>query len=489
MIDSAILRILNEKFDNRYDYLRLGFVKVSVEERKATVTFLVPEDVYDYSLKKEDIENIKSSVTEALGGGFSVFCKFEKIVLTEESVKSSLVEYMNKNFPLIIANIDFSRVKAEIGDEVNLHFVVPKNIRDYMQSVDFDKKIKAFLMEKLAVKAVISYEISEEYVPENRTDRSTRSGRYGKTVEVSDKRAVYGKLSDLHGPAMHISTLKGEGEDVLCCGKINYLSFKTRDESKKDTYKRFFKHYYTFSISDTTGFLNVFINTDEAIPALENGKDVVCRGRVSTREDAMNFSMYAKAVALCEVPYALIAEQTKPLDPPAEYSVLKPTPYEEVTYDQIGFDFYRTSNSRIVKTDACVTVSLKSLRNERVLVPYEIAMCRVEGGKITEYIHTFLKVAFSEVSEKANYANQKGYASPRLSTVIPDLIKFSAGHLLVGLNPAAALDLLNATAKPLRYLFKNEIHIIQSSSLKKEDLRDDGALSEAVALAHAFLKE
>ena len=115
-----------------------------------------------------------------------------------------------------------------------------------------------------------------------------------------------------------------------------------------------------------------------------------------------------------------------------------------------------------------VTLAVRSIKTERAVVPYEVAMCSVEDGKIKEYLHTFLKVAFTEDNEKAEYANRMGYASPRLSTVIPDLIKFSANRLIVGVNPSAALEVFNKIAKPLRYSFSNDVHVIQPAALKYE---------------------
>ena len=485
-----ILSVLHEEFGGKYDFLRLGNVRLMLEEKKAFVTFLVPEDVYDYSMKKEDVESIVASVKKAVGGVFSVVCRFEKIILSVESVKSELIEYMCKHFPLIAANCDFTKVSVEIGDDLVIGFVVPQNIKDYMQVVSFDDKMIAHFKEKFVMRTILRYEIRENEAQDASPDTSVRTGRYGKSVEVTNKAIVMGKLTDLHGSAVHISTLKGEGEDVVCCGTISYLAFKTRDEKKKADYKRFFKHYYTFSIGDTTGYLNIFVNTDVELPALVNGAEVVVRGRVNAREDSNNFSMYAKAVATCKIPYSLISEQTKPLEPPEEYSILTPQSYHEVSYDQMGFDLLGDAAApQVSRTASGVVVVLRSLKNERFFVPYEIALCEVEQGEIKQYMHTYFKVAFTDGSDKAIFANQKGYASPRLSTVIPDLVKFTAGKLLVGVNPTAAIDLLNVTAKPLRYLFRNDVHVIPQSALNGDAHKKGDALDEAVALAHIFIAE
>lgn len=484
-----ILSLLSEKFQGKYDYLRLGDVKIGVEEKKASVTFLVPEDIYDYSLNNDDIQAIKKAITEALGSGFSVYCRFEKIVLTEETVRSALIEFMAKNCPLIAANVDFSKLKVEIQNTLKFSFSVQKNIREYMELVGFDKRIKDFFRVKYVIETSLDYEITDDAPIVAATEGPARSGRYGKSVEVTDKILVFGKMSDLNDPAVHIATLKGEGEDAVCCGKINYLSFKSRDESKKDEFKKFFKHYYTFSIGDTTGYLNIFINTDTEYPALQNGSEVVVRGRVRTREETGNLSMYVKSLAFCKIPFSVIEEQTKPLDPPENYSVLTPKEYHEVSYDQIGFDFFKPKTTAHANLTPGLVLTIRGMKTEKFFVPYEIAMIKVANGRITEYLHTYLKVAFSDGSEKAEFANKKGYGSPRLSTVIPDLIKFSAGELVIGLNPSASLDLLNMTAKPLRYQFRNDVHVLSSAEAKDGSLKKGDALEEAIALAHIFLKE
>ena len=485
-----ILSVLHDTFEGKYDFLRLGSVRIVVEERKVFVTFLVPEDVFDYSLKKEDTAEIVAAVKKAVGGEYSVVCRYEKIILSGESVKSELIEYMCKHFPLIAANCDFSKVTVEIGEVLRIGFVVPQNIKDYMSVASFEEKLVAHFNEKYVIKTSLSYAIRENDPAAPLSDTFVKAGRYGKSVEVTDKALVMGKLGDLHGAAVHISTLKGEGEDVVCCGTISFLNFKTRDESKRADYKKFFKHYYTFSISDTTGYLNIFLNTDSELPALQNGVEVVCRGRVNAREDSNNLGMYCKSIATCKIPFSLIEEQTRPLDPPDEYSILTPQPYREVEYDQMGFNLFGEAEMpRHAGSASGVVIVLRSLKNDRAFVPYEIALCEVEQGEITQYMHSYFKVAFTDGSEKATFANEKGYAAPRLSTVIPDLIKFTAGKLLVGVNPASALDLLNQTAKPLRYAFRNDLHVIPQSSLNGEKVKKGDALEEAMSLAHIFARE
>ena len=481
-----ILSIIKESYPGKYDYLRLGLVRLT--GNKVNVTFLIPEEIYDYRLTNEDIHNIREATVQALGKEYKPYCHFEKVILTEENVRSALAEYLAKYFPLIAANLDFSLVKMDFNSGLNITFTVQNNIRDYMLKIDFDQKIKVFFRTKYAVEVAVEFSVVEDSDLTYSPASSLSSGRYGKTVNVSDKVLVFGKMSDLHDPAIHISGLRGEGENVVCCGKISRLSFKTRDESKKGDYKRFFKHYYTFSISDTTGNLGVFINTDDECKSLVNGAEVVCKGRVNMRED-MTPSMYVKSLALCKIPFDTIAEQTKPLDPPKEYSVLFPKEYTEVTYDQLGFDFMRETKENNRSTAQGVCVAIRSLRAERVSVPYEIAMCSIEQGKIKEYLHTFLKVAFSDDSEIADFANRMGYSSPRLATIIPDLIKFTADKLIIGVNPSNTLDLLNSIAKPLRYFFSNDVHVIQVSALKGEETKGGDALSEAVALANSYIRE
>ena len=471
-----ILSFINEKYQGKYRYLRLGNVRISVEERKANVTFLVPEDIYDYHLKGEDFNEIKAAVKEALGG-YTVYCKLEKIILTEESVISALAEYLTKYFPLVAANSDFSKIKVAFGQTLSISITVPENLRDYMDRISFNQKVKEYFLSKYAAEIDLSFVFTDDAESIVPSTRQVQSGRYGKSVTVTDKTLVMGKLSDLHSAAVHISTLKGEGEEAVCCGKISYLSFKTRDESKRDTYKKFFKHYYTFSISDTTGYLNIFINTDDEYPLLQNGAEVICKGRVNARDESSNLSMYVKSLAICKIPFATIEEQTKPLDPPESYSILMPKEYHEVVYDQMGFDFFGNQTRKTDTGANGIVLVLHSLKTERAFVPYEIAMCKIESGKITEYLHTYLKVAFTEETERAIFANQKGYSSPRLSTVIPDLVKFTAGHLIVGTNPSSALDLLNVTAKPLRYLFSNDVHVVQPPA-KGEGVKKGDALEE-----------
>lgn len=481
-----ILQILNEAFQGEYAFLRLGSVQISPNDKTIHVTFLLPEDKFNYSFRSADIEKIENAVKEAVEGEYKVVCKFQKIILSEEVFKNALIEHMEKYFPLIAANIDYSKLTITIGDEVIIHITVEENIYNYMPTVSFEKRIREFAENKYVVQVRFEYDVLPDEIRTKRFE-SNQANRYGKTVQVTDKKVIFGKESDLLSPAVHISTLRGDGQDAICCGKVKFLRYNTRDESKKKEGKRFYKNYYTFSISDHTGFLNVFINLNGEIPLLQDGVDVICRGRVNLRDDMTSYGMYARAVALCTIPYEVIREQTKPLAPPEEYSLLKPQPYEEQVYAQLSLTASVKQDAAPVFIEPTVAVSIRSIKTDRNYVPYEVAMCHIEGDKIVSYVHTYLKVAFTEKSERAQYANAKGYASPRLSSIIPDLIKYTEGKTLVAVNPKYMLDLLNETAVPLRYRFTNETKVFSDPIRHDGEGIERNALDDVIEMARVLL--
>lgn len=477
-----ILQLLNEKYEGKYSYLRIGNVNVSMSDKRATVVFLLPEEIFDYSFNSSDIERINGAVSDSLDGAYKVYCKFEKIILSEEIFKNALIEHMEKYFPLIAANIDYARITLSVGSVLTIRMAIPENIRNYMATVSFEERIKAFALERFVIEAQLEYEVLPDEIVAKRFTPN-QANRYGRTVQVRDKKILFGKENELLPPAIHIAALKGDGQDVVCCGKVKHLRYNTRDESKKVEGKRFYRNYYTFSIDDTTGHLNVFINLDGEIPLLTEGAEVVCRGRVNLRDDMVSFGMYARAVALCSIPFDVIYEQTKPLSTPENYSVLQPKPYDEIVYTQLSITSDPQTERPSVFLEPTVTVAIRSIKTERAFVPYEIAMCHVEGKDIVEYLHTFLKVHFTEKSDRAEYANAKGYASPRFASIIPDLIKFTEGKTMIAANPQFVLELLNGTAKPLRYLFKNEILPFSETA----EIKGKNALDEAIAMARILL--
>ena len=482
-----ILELLNEKFQGEYSFLRLGQVDVSTTENTATITFLMPEEIYDHSFSPDDIDKIKGAVSEALDKRYNITFKFQKIILTEELFKNAMIEYMERYFPLIAANIDYARLRIFVGQNLLIRMAVQQNIYTYMPTVSFEQRIKEFAESKYVVKATFEYEILPDEI-RTRAFEANQANRYGKTVQVSDIQVLFGKAIDLVRPAQHISTLRGDGQDVICCGKVKFLKHNTRPDSAKKEGKRFYRNYYTFSISDTTGFLNIFINLDGEIPLLKDGADVVCRGRVNLREDRSTYGMYAKAVALCTIPYDVIREQTKPLSPPEEYSLLIPHAYEDEEYSQLSLDGGAPkAEVPPVFLEPTVTVSIKTIETERAKVPYEVAMCHVEGNAIVSYVHTYLKGAFTEQTESAQYANSKGYSSPRFSSVIPDLVKFAEGKTLVAVDPKSTLAILNGAARPLRYYFANKSQIFSGKPAITEGENVQSALTEVLEMARDLL--
>ena len=483
---SDILGIINEKFDNKYAYLRLGRVNISSNEKRASVSFSLPEDIYETSFNTSDIQAIESTVSEVLGEEFKIVCQFEKIILSEELFKNALIVFLEKNFPLIAANIDFEKARIAISADLTLRLTVHENIYKYISTVPFEKKIREFALARFVIDVKFEYDILPDELITYQPIELNRANRYGRTVQVSDKKTVFGSSKLIVDPALHISALRGDGQDVICCGKVKYLKFVTRDEKKKVEGKRFYKNYYMFSISDTTGVLNVFINLDGEIPDLKDGVDVVCRGRVNLRDDMASFSMYARAVALCKVPYDVIAEQTKPLSAPDHYSAVEPKPYEEISYEQTTVGLLAPKTPVFV--EPTVTIALRTLRNEKTNIPYEVAMCRIEGSAIVEYLHTYLRVGAIETDEQTEFVLSKTALAPRFTSVIPDLVRFSDGKLIVAENPAFIMEILNAAAKPLRYVFRNETKSLSLEGEKSKS-KTESALDEAIALAKQVLDD
>jgi len=481
-----ILQIINDEFQGEYSYLRLGSVQISPNDMTAHLTFLLPEDMFNHSFRSADIEKIESAVKRSLEGKYKVTCKFQKIILSEEVFKNALIEHMEKFFPLIAANIDYSKLKITIGDEIVIHMAVEENIYTYMPTVSFEKRIKEFADNKYVVKVTFQYDILPDEIRTKRFE-ANQANRYGRTVQVTDKKILFGREADIVSPAVHISTLRGEGQDVICCGRVKFLKYNTRPDSKKVEGKKFYRNYYTFSISDHTGFLNVFINLNGEIPLLQDGVDVICRGRVNLRDDMTTYGMYARTVALCTIPYEVIREQTKPLAPPEEYSLLRPQPYEEQVYAQLSIGAGMEEEVAPITLEPTVTVSIRTIKTDRYFIPYEVAMCHVEGNKIRSYLHTYLKVAFTEKTDRAQFANSRGYSSPRLSSVIPDLIKYTEGKTLVAVNPKFMLDILNETAVPLRYRFTNETKVYSEAVHRDQEGVERNALDDVIDMARMLL--
>ncbi len=500
---SNFLTLLEQEYGEKYSYIRVKSAEVFKMSKKVNITLLIPEDIFDYEFEKEDILAIKTVLDNAINGKertsskYKINLFFDRIYFDEDILISTLIDFIKANYPFVGSNIDFERMRLSAESEASLLFVMQESIYDYASKSDFEPAVKKFFEDKYCIKCSIDYEIVDNVIEEIPEESSSYRSIF---IPVGNVAKLCGKGDFKGALPKHISALNKAGDNISICGRMTVIDRNIWDEDKAVEGKKFYKFHYIISVDDTSDSMRVLYNTNDEncpIETLKEGTEVIMRGRVFYKEDTGRFIMFAKTIGTCDIDFDTVKAQLEPLPAPEKYRE-PPLPYQnsnEGAQMSLLFDDeaerQKPRHSGEVIAMHCLTLSKA---NERII--YEIACIRLKDGKPLDYYHTYLKTAKHDSMNLE--AKAKVGSAPRLSSVIPDLVKFTLGKTIVALDVFNMLKALNEVAKPLRYVFQNEVKEILSYAAKgKADnffamCRDNGirvsASSTAFEYAQAVMK-
>lgn len=500
-------KMLQSKYGDKYNYLRVKTAEVYKQSKRINLTLYVPEDVFDYEFETDDIVNIKAALNDAVNGegntknGFKFNLFFEKIYYDEALVRSAVIDYIKANFPYVGANIDFERMGLIHNEILYLEFAIQSSVYDYAVKSGFEAALKQYLENRFYLKCELEYEIVEEvFAPPAEENISAVRSVF---IPISNINKLCGR-DELKGASpKHISVISKAGDNIAICGKVESIECKIWDENKAVVGKKFFKYHYSFVIDDTSGKMRVLFNTnDEKCPlaSITPDSELVIRGRVFYKEETGKFIMFAKGIARCKIDFETVKEQLAPLPPPEEYKN-KPYIYDNKNGQQLQFDFIENKKRETQNIDA-VALHFLSIPKANDEIIYEIACVKIREGVLSEIYHTFLK---APTDDKMSFeAKARTVTAPRIASVVPDLVKFTSGMVIVAIDAFGKLKRLNDIALPLRYVFHNELKEITTFGKKfKKDggflasCREAGiniavnasALEYAEAIAKLYLKQ
>ena len=110
-----ILNLINKKFNNKYDYLRVLRVEYDTLLSYVEVTFLYPEDIEDLEIeeKQEIIEFLKETIKISCG----IKVKFKKSYLDENLIKKHLVEFLKETYSSMFAFFENNNIQVHRQDK------------------------------------------------------------------------------------------------------------------------------------------------------------------------------------------------------------------------------------------------------------------------------------------------------------------------------------------------------------------------------------
>ena len=489
--------------DGKYDYLRIKSVDVNTEARTANVYIYVRDDKYD---------NFDNAVIKELRSFFGEIVKkytfnffFERLLVSADLVHRALTEYINTTFPFVAANILFDTIDVFVtADAIECTVYMPDSIRQYAKECGFVDSVEHHLTDAFIMPAKMKIEITDYLVEEDSTENTQRLFT---VVPVDEIKYLCGVKSEYSRLPSMMRYVKQAAERVAVCGDMSDMRVKIYEQEPpkegEESRRRFYKYHYTFVLSDGTEQMRVLFNTNDEKCPLKNITDgqFMVRGRVFYNERTESFNVFAKTVYRCSIDKARLADMLKPLPPPDTYRI-QPQPVEEapravqMTLGLLGDD--GPHDKRL--PGEYVFLYLRSLAKDKV-VPYELCALRVKDAKPIEQYTTYIYTADLleiDVSIKASVST-----APRISDIVPDLVKFFEGVTVVSLQLEKVQAYLGDIAKALRYVFacdwsdgnlllkkgKETLPFVKACRQKRIEIENDSAASYAKALFELYLAE
>lgn len=464
------LTVLNKKYNNKYDYIRVKSVIIFKQNKNINITLYIPEDIFDYEFENEDIKAIQEVAENTINCDidktkYKIKLIFEKIYYDVETLKGATADFIKANYPYIGANTDFEKMTTQLDKDIDITFVMQNSVLDYLKKSDFEKALKIFYTDRFCLDATINYETVED-IEISLNDE--QSGYRSIFIPISDVKKFCGK-DNLKGVSpKHIDVINKTGDNITICGRMEIVERKIWDENKAVKDKKFYKYHYIIDIDDTSAKMRVLYNTNEEecpLDTLIPGSEVVVRGRVFYRVDSGVYIMFAKGIGTCKIDFDTVKAQLAPLPPPDEYKI-NPVKYENLSGGyQIELDIFDKAD-KPVDTGEAVALHYLSIPKANDEIIYEIACINIKNGVLTDCYHTYVKAPKND--NMSLTAKAKIVTAPRITTVIPDLIKYTYGKTIVAIDVFGVLKKLNEIAKPLRYVFHNELKEIKKYGNKSK---------------------
>lgn len=469
-----ILELINKKFGNKYDFLRVLKVEFNTLLSCAEIWFLYPENVPDLTFS--DKKEITTFLDEILDLSVKPTYKFKRSFLDEEIIKKAYIDFLKNTYPSIFS-YDVSRyiyveknqeniiINFEINSITNTYFLsnnVIENSIKYMQKIFialFNINIK--INDEIKLDTEIIIEREKEYYSSIPAPQKTE--RY----EVFEPVKIFG--DDITPMPELIKNQTGEKLSVILSGRVSNFkegTYISKKNKQKEIQEQSF--YYSFTITDHTGKLPVIYFSSktnlEKIRRIKDGDSILVIGNI--KKGFRDLTLHIKSLSLCEIVVPEKEEikevQKFELSSPTHienYKTIFPRQYECATQSNL-FDIPKQYNQEFLNTNYVVFDVETTGLNPEFCEIIEIGSVKIQNGKITETFNTLIKPNHEisdEITNLTHITNEMVQNSPQGKDVVHDFYKFCEGCTIVGYNVAFDHAFLQNLAKSVGLSFPNPV--------------------------------
>ena len=425
------IKLLNIRFDNAYDFLRVRSVDLDIEEKTVSVQIGMPYSG-ENTLSEEDKKKILSFAVEILPSEYSVSISYRKFGVDYDIVYKLIREYVSKYHRAYSVLISSDNVKIDCNDKtVTVTITVVKSVEGLFRKCNLPEGLKEYLDSSYDRENIIKIENTDTFV-------ISESAKEEVPVVIDD---CYIEISALHklcggeitSKARYIRACKTPQSAICVTGKVESIVAKNSKSSGN--------LYYNFTINDTTGMMRCCYFTRKAakgpLDILEEGAEIAVVGDLQNDNYKGGLSLIAKSVSLCKIDYSSILTEDD-LKRKKTYVPVKAKPLDITTQQNI-FDIayekppYLTDNVFVV-FDLETTGLLDNGVPCKII---EIGAVKIVNGVCTEYFSTLVdpQMHIPEGASATNHIyDDMVEDAPYIEDVLPDFLAWVGNATLVAHN-------------------------------------------------------
>lgn len=454
-----IVEILNKRFDNKYNYLKLLNVIYDRSAHLTTITFLYPITLSEFPTQSK--EEIASFIQEFLHLYSDIKLKFRKSFLDDRLFVGEVVEFFKENKKGLLPYLNRDNISASSdGLDVKVKLSLNQDVLSLLDENEFRGQLKNYLDRKFIANIQIEVVENEEKLPaEIVADDIEPDLPKTRRYKVGIEREVIGK--DINPSPEYIEDMKTPKEMVILSGFMTKLNQK-KYIAKTGKFKGKERVLYTFTLRDCSGAIECTYfcgkTGEKAIETVEDMSMLVCVGNVREGfSGKLNYMIKKLAVAKPEQGEEEVdgEQNTRRHKQVVFPSILQRSNQALLFETKPHYNGFITGNNIVV-----FDIETTGLDPEIDEIT-EIGAVKIEHGEITEKFSSFVKPSVSipkEVERLTGISDEMVAFAPKVEDVIEDFYNWSKDCILSGHNVAGFdMKFVRKAGAKIGLKFENQI--------------------------------
>lgn len=488
------LKLIDEKLKN----IRINSIEIDKKAYKIKYNFIC-----DQALSPELQQRILEEAEKITSPAFSVVeVSVKKIVSNDELINNEIFKYLNENYTSISIFLKPTDIMSTVvGNLVKYTLRLSQDGADYLMKNGSIQKLNNHLSKLFCSDFAGSIDIKEKEETISLLSEEVYADEIQKiehrTIKVKD--VVVIDDENMGDVALYIED--AVAGDVTVCGIITDIQERMTKNNKP---------FLIINLDDSTGKTSgVYFskkNTYSRIKDIVVGDAIIARGSIGEYNGRRSFTF--DKINRCTFPNDFVKKDKYKKSAPREYKLIFPSPAKTKIKIKSVFDAEEILPNELTEKTYVVfdfeTTGIDYLKNGIT----EIGAVKIVDGRIVEQFTTLVKPDYPITEENASITGiteDMVKNSPKISSVIPDFMKFIEGAILVAHNAEFDIKYLKRFAGAEDYEVKNQVLDTLEMArktlpqLKKHDLhtiadyfgivfQHHRALSDAYATAEALIE-